>query len=494
MGEPGRIRGRRSGILLHPTSLPGRQAQGDLGAEAYRFIEFLVAAGQTVWQMLPLGPTHDNLSPYQCLSVHAGNPRLISLDWLVDQGWLDGAVLAAPDAGDTTRLYAAGGPLDLARQGFRQRGGREAHEAFEAFLQAANHWLEDYALFLALRRQHDHADWTRWSPPLRDRDKNALGRARMQHGEFIDLVRFEQFLFHRQWAALKEFANQRGVLLFGDMPIFVAHDSVDVWVNRELFKLDEQGQPDVVAGVPPDYFSATGQRWGNPHYRWERMEEDGYDWWLRRIEHQLGMFDLVRIDHFRGFEAYWEIPAADPDARGGYWVEGPREKFFDALLARLGKLPLVAEDLGYITPEVHALRERYGFPGMSILQFAFDGSATNPYLPHNHQRDTVVYTGTHDNDTTLGWYQALEPAQQAFMREYLGRPEEPMPWPLIRSAMASVAGMAIVPMQDVLELGGEHRMNTPGTPAGNWTWRFDWEQLQADLAARLQRMTAICGR
>lgn len=485
---------RRSGILLHPTSLPGACAQGNFGAEAHRFIEFLESAGQTIWQMLPLGPTHDNLSPYQCLSIHAGNPRLISFEWLIEQGWLEQGALTAPEPASPAQLYAADGVLARAWQGFQAYGDQGIQNEFQAFRDAASGWLDDYALFVVLREQQDHTGWTEWPPELRDRDARALTRARRKHRKMIELVQFEQFLFHHQWAMLKEHANRRGILLFGDMPIFVAHDSVDVWVNRHLFKLDDEGQPSVVAGVPPDYFSESGQRWGNPHYRWDAMAEDGYDWWIRRIEQQLTLFDLLRIDHFRGFEAYWEIPADDKDARNGYWVEGPREKLFDALLARLGELPLVAEDLGFITAEVHALREAYGFPGMSILQFAFDGSADNPYLPHNHGTETVVYTGTHDNDTTLGWYRQLDDGQRAFMHEYLGSPGEDMPWSLIRSALSSVAGMTVLPMQDVLALDGEHRMNTPGVPDGNWRWRFSWDQVPAGLAGRLRRMTEIYGR
>ncbi len=485
---------RRAGILLHPTSLPGPRAQGDLGADAFRFIEFLEAAGMSVWQMLPLGPTHDNRSPYQCLSIAAGNPRLISFRRLVEAGWLDADKLGDTDPADPRRIYARNGALAEAWRGFRDRAGDEAQGAWRAFRDAEGSWLDDYALFVALRREHGHQDWTRWPAPLRDREPQAIEDARKQHRAVIDLVCFEQFLFHEQWRALRAHANGRGVLLFGDLPIFVAHDSADVWVDRRLFKLDDRGMPEVVAGVPPDYFSATGQRWGNPHYRWDVMAEEGFEWWVRRLERQLALFDLVRIDHFRGFEAFWEIPADHADARGGRWVEGPREKLFDALLARLGALPLVAEDLGVITPEVDALRERYGLPGMKILQFAFDGSPGNPYLPHNHRRGSVVYTGTHDNDTSLGWYQGLDEAQRHYVAEYLGRPEEAMPWPLVRAAFASVAGLAVIPLQDALALDGASRMNTPGTTEGNWGWRFDWETIPDDLAARLRRMLRIYDR
>ncbi len=485
---------RRAGILLHPTSLPGPRAQGDLGADAFRFVDFLESAGMTLWQMLPLGPTHDNRSPYQCLSISAGNPRLISYQRLVEAGWLDADRADAPDRASARGLHARNGALAQAWRGFRDRAGDEAQRDWQAFREREGGWLEDYALFVALRREHDHADWTRWPAPLRDREAGAVAEARVRNREVIELVCFEQFVFHQQWHALRGYANSRGVLLFGDLPIFVAHDSADVWVDRRLFKLDGQGMPEVVAGVPPDYFSATGQRWGNPHYRWDVMAGDGYEWWIRRIERQLALFDLVRIDHFRGFEAFWEIPADDADARGGRWVDGPREQLFDALQAQLGTLPLVAEDLGVITPGVEALRERYGLPGMKILQFAFDGSADNPYLPHNHRRRSVVYTGTHDNDTTVGWYQGLDDRQRDYIAEYLGQPGEPMPWPLVRAAFASVAGLAVIPMQDALGLDGTHRMNTPGTCEGNWGWRFDWDMIPADLAARLRRMLQLCGR
>lgn len=494
MSDAARNSRRRSGILLHPTSLPGPRPQGDLGVDAYRFVEFLAAAGQTLWQMLPLGPTHDNLSPYQCLSVNAGNPRLLSFQWLVERGWLAADAVGEADPADPRRIYARNGQLAAAWRGFREHGDEPAHAAFQEFQNASADWLEDYALFIALRREHAHAGWTAWPAALRDREEAALAEARKRHRAVIELVRFEQFLFHRQWSSLKDFANHHGILLFGDIPIFVAHDSVDVWVDRRLFNLDEAGNPRVVAGVPPDYFSDTGQRWGNPHYLWDVMEQEGYAWWIRRIERQFAMFDLLRIDHFRGFQAFWEIPADHADARGGRWVEGPGERLFDTLRARLGKLALVAEDLGVITPEVNALRDRYGFPGMRILQFAFDGSVDNPYLPHNHQRDSIVYTGTHDNDTTLGWYQGIDQGQRDYLHEYLGQPGEAMPWPLIRAAMASVADTAVIPLQDALALDGAHRMNTPGTQEGNWGWRFSWEQLSEDVVTGLQRLARIYGR
>lgn len=478
---------RQAGILLHPTSLPGPYGCGALGDESFRFIEFLVAAGQALWQMLPLGPTHDNGSPYQCLSVHAGNPRLICFDRLVQCGWLEPGDAA-------TRAADRAATLAEARSGFQARASAEERAAFDAFMAAEQDWLADYALFQALRAHHGGLDWARWPAALRDREATALDKARRKHRAAVERACFEQFVFHRQWSEVRAAANRRGISIIGDMPIFVAHDSVDVWANRSLFELDDAGRPTVVAGVPPDYFSATGQRWGNPHYRWKLMEESGFAWWMQRIERQMKMFDLVRIDHFRGFEAYWEIPADHPTAMGGRWVEGPGGRFFDAVLKRFGTLPFVAEDLGLITPPVHALREQYGLPGMRILQFAFDGGSDNPYLPHNHTRNSVVYTGTHDNDTSLGWHEALDATARARVHEYLGKPEEPMPWALIRAALASVADTAVIPLQDALGLGTSCRMNTPGTTEHNWLWRFDWGQVAPDLATRLRQMGGLYGR
>ena len=477
---------RRAGILLHITSLPGPGDRGGLGGDARGFVDFLAAAGLSVWQTLPVGPTHNDGSPYQSLSLHAGDPTLISVEELIDTGWLSGE--------EAARLSSQEERLQRAWQGFQQRASDEDKRRHAEFVAAEQAWLEDYALFCVLRQEHHHAAWPDWPAPLRDRERAALDEARARHRDAIERIRFEQFIFFRQWSALKEYAHQHGVLLFGDMPIFVAHDSVDVWAQPDYFHLDGEGRPTVVAGVPPDYFSATGQRWGNPHYRWDRMQQDGFRWWIARVEAQLRLFDLVRIDHFRGFESYWEIPAAQQTAVEGRWVKAPGDELFHALRAHFDPLPLVAEDLGIITPEVEALRLRHGFPGMKILQFAFEGGAANPYLPHNYQSLAVVYTGTHDNDTTLGWYQSLSPELCGHIDEYVANTHETMPWPLIREALASVAVLAIVPMQDVLNLGSEHRMNRPGTSEGNWAWRFEWSQLGAEAAARLQRLTELYGR
>jgi 4-alpha-glucanotransferase len=480
---------RRAGILLHLTSLPGGGVCGTLGPEAYRFVDFLVAAGQSVWQFLPIGPTHDDGSPYQCLSLHAGNPLYISAELLVSSGWLEASVAELPATPAIQRRL-----LSSAYQGFMQRAGEEDRRRFSQFVEANGHWLEDYALYAVLREAHHHASWVEWPKELRDRDPASLETVRQRFRDALELIRFEQFVFSQQWRSLKEYANRRGVLLFGDLPIFVAHDSADVWAQRDYFQLDEAGRSTVVAGVPPDYFSTTGQLWGNPHYRWERMEQDGFQWWVTRIRTQLHMFDLVRIDHFRGFEAYWEIPAGHDTAMNGHWVRAPGDALFEVLRRHFDPLPVVAEDLGLITPEVEALRLRHGFPGMKILQFAFDGGAANPYLPHNHHHLAVVYTGTHDNDTTVAWYNALSRDARRHVDEYLHSASEPMPWPLIRAAMASVATLAMIPMQDVLELGGGHRMNIPGKPDGNWRWRFNWDQVGADLAEHLHDLSRLYGR
>ncbi|WP_127477693.1 4-alpha-glucanotransferase [Sulfurivermis fontis] len=477
---------RQAGVLLHPTSLPGPWYCGDLGAEAWHFVDFLAAAGQQVWQILPLGPTHEDLSPYQSLSAHAGNPQLISIEALQAQGWLEAVI---PDP----RREAKAPLVAHAWQGFQARADATARTDLQQFIDNT-HWLDDYILFSLIKRLENGRGWTEWPAPLRDRDPAALAALRQQYADELAVLQFEQFVFDQQWQALKRHANGKGIAIFGDMPIFVAHDSADVWAQRECFDLDESGRPTVVAGVPPDYFSATGQRWGNPHYDWEWMESDGFGWWRQRLEGQLRLFDLVRIDHFRGFEAYWEIPAHEETAINGRWMKAPGDALFAALAERFDPLPVVAEDLGTITAEVTALRDKYALPGMRILHFAFEGGPDNPYLPHNHTENSVVYTGTHDNDTTLGWWNSGSESLRHSVLEYLGQPSEAMPWPLIRAAYASVARLAIVPLQDVLELGGEHRMNTPGTTVGNWRWRFRWDQVAADRAPRLRRLAELYRR
>jgi 4-alpha-glucanotransferase len=480
---------RRAGVLLHPTSLPGPGPVGTLGLDALRFLEFLQAAGMTVWQMLPLSQPHDDGSPYQCMSVNAGNIDLICQRSLVDWGWLDAT---DEDIGRRSPFHCE--QLRLARQGFLAVAEDSDREGFQRFVQQHAHWLEDYALYLALKQEHGGRPWWQWGAPLRDRHKGALQQVRKRLDEVLDQYRFDQYVFYRQWGLLKEAANARGILLFGDMPIFVAHDSADVWAHRRLFDLDDAGQPRSVAGVPPDYFSATGQRWGNPHYEWSRMQAEGFQWWIERIASQLELVDLMRIDHFRGFDAYWSIPVDEPTAMNGQWVEAPGEALFRTLKQRFGRLPLVAEDLGVITPEVEALRDGFGLPGMKILQFAFEGGADNPYLPHAHESNCVVYTGTHDNDTTVGWFQSCDEGLRSHVLDYLGQPAEPMPWPLVRSAFASVARLAVVPLQDLLGLDGRHRMNVPGTTEDNWTWRFTWDQFDEGLDEKVRGMADMYGR
>ncbi|MFA5627980.1 MAG: 4-alpha-glucanotransferase [Thiohalomonadaceae bacterium] len=477
---------RQAGILLHPTSLPGPWHGGDLGIEARRFVDFLVAAGQQVWQILPLGPTHEDLSPYQSLSVHAGNPQLISIEDLQAQGWLDD-VVPDPNRDAKPRLIAQ------AWHGFQARAGEAERTALQQFIERT-FWLDDYVHFCLIKSLQEGRGWTEWPRQLRDRDADALSDISKHYADELAILQFEQFVFDYQWQAIKQYANNNGVAIFGDMPIFVAHDSADVWAQREYFSLDENGQSLVVAGVPPDYFSATGQRWGNPQYDWERMAADDFHWWKQRLAGQLHMVDLLRIDHFRGFEAYWEISAKEETAINGRWVKAPGEALFKSLTQRFSPLPVVAEDLGIITDEVIALRDKFSLPGMRVLQFAFGGGADNFYLPHNYTENTVVYTGTHDNDTTLGWWHSSDDSLCHHVMEYFGHPAEAMPWPFIRAAYASVARLAVLPMQDVLALGGEHRMNVPGTTVGNWQWRFAWEQVPTDRAAHMHYLTGMYSR
>ena len=483
---------RRAGILLHITSLPGGYGNGDLGQDAYRFVDFLVNCGISVWQTLPVNPTHADGSPYQCLSAHAGNPLMINLDWLVERGWLD---QQTRDRCEGTPLEYRSQCLGFAFDGFTQSDAVNSTE-YQDFIRQHQGWLESFSLFMAIRGDLAGTGWQDWPIDLRDRRASALKAAKKRLARRIGQVNFEQFVFFQQWHELRTYANSRGILLFGDIPIFVAGDSADVWARQADFDLTAEGQPRVVAGVPPDYFSATGQRWGNPHYRWDRMQANGFEWWLDRFKGQLSLYDWVRIDHFRGFEAFWEIPAESETAMEGHWVKAPGEALLSVLFNSVesGRLPLIAENLGIITPEVEALREHFDIPGMLILQFAFDGGPDNPYLPHNHTPNNVVYTGTHDNDTTLSWADDLSAEQRAHVYRYLGNPSAAMPDVLVQSALASVAKLAILPMQDVLSLGKGHRMNAPGTMEGNWCWRFNWEQLSERTGPDLANAIRLYGR
>lgn len=482
---------RSAGVLLHLTSLPSPYGRGDMGHAAYRFVEFLAAAGAGVWQVLPLGPTHEDGSPYNTISAYAGNPRLISLDWLADRGLLGAGDLVQVRGGLRDRQWA----LDVAAQAFASACTDDdaLRERFGDWC-AAQHWLEDYVLFAAVSEERASSVWTGWEPGLRERDPAALAAAAMRLDARLAALRFEQYVFAEQWQQLHDYALSRGLRVFGDMPIFVAHDSADVWSARHLFRLDAEGRPITVTGVPPDYFSAEGQRWGNPHYDWDAMAADGYAWWQRRIAGERQRVDLLRIDHFRGFHACWHIARDAVSAAGGHWENAPGDALLGVMLAASGEGTLVAENLGIITPEVEALRRRFALPGMLVLQFAFDGNATNPYLPHNHEVMSVVYTGTHDNDTTLGWFQGLDAECRARVLEYLGTPGEPMPWPLVRAALASVARLAVIPMQDLLALDSRHRMNTPGTVEGNWGWQCALADFTTTLAARLRDLLHIYGR
>ena len=494
---------RHSGILLHPTSLPGPHGSGDLGPAAYHFVDWLVTAGQTRWQVLPLGGVGPGNSPYMSPSAFAGNELLIDLAQLRDAGWLSNAEITAdPGFVDTRVDFSRVQPfrmtrLRLAAAKFFSDARRDARQRFETFCADAGDWLDDYALFMALERQYG-GTWQKWPEALAQRQPEGLQAARTALADECNFWRFCQWCFQSQWASLKDYANQRGIRVVGDMPIFVSPHSADVWAHQDLFDLDSHGQARVVAGVPPDYFSATGQLWGNPLYQWATHREQGYRWWVERMRVTLTRCDIVRIDHFRGFESYWEVPADANTAIHGQWQAGPGSALFTALREALapagGKLPVIAEDLGIITPQVSALRAAVGLPGMRVLQFAFDGHADNPYLPHNYEADTVVYTGTHDNDTSWGWWSALPAGEQDKVRRYLGIGDEFSEWDLIRAASSSVAALAIVPMQDVLGLGSESRMNQPGLAQGSWEWRFSWHQVAPWHADRLAELTRLYGR
>jgi 4-alpha-glucanotransferase len=490
---------RSAGVILHPTSLPGPYGIGDLGPAASAWVDALVRARQTWWQVLPLGPTGYGDSPYQCFSAFAGNPYLISPDLLVWDGLLQPADLGEVRFPDAHVEY---GPviafkrrlLDRAWNHFQTGAGPALRPLFEAFCEQQATWLEDFALFLALKDAHGGGSWLDWPAELVHREPAALARARQELANDIGRHQFSQFLFFHQWGGLKRYANRRGIRLIGDLPIFVAADSADVWANPELFLLDEQRRPAVVAGVPPDYFSATGQLWGNPLYDWPALKRTGYAWWVARLRATLGQVDLVRLDHFRGFEAYWEIPPNRPTAEVGRWVPGPGADLFVTLREALGGLPLLAEDLGVITPEVEALREQFRLPGMRVLQFAFGGAAEDRFLPHNYDHHTVVYTGTHDNDTTRGWSESLTETEARFLCRYAPGVDAEISWGLIRLAWASVADYALAPLQDVLSLGTAARMNLPGRPAGNWRWRFTEGMLTDAVLARLADLTEVYAR
>jgi len=497
------MRKRESGLLLHITSLPSPHGIGDLGAEAYRFVDFLVEARQSVWQVLPLNPTDPVAfnSPYGSNSSLAGNPLVISLDALVEDGLLEPEDLEpVPDFPSGRVDYQAvteykGRVLDRAYERFKERGDRRE---FDAFSNINSHWLEDYALFIALKTEAGGAVWNEWSPELRDRDDDALSGAHARLAAAKDRHKFFQFLFFKQWHALKRRCNDRGVDIFGDVPIYVSYDSVDVWTSPHIFKLKADKSPAFVSGVPPDYFSATGQLWGSPVYDWDALREQDFAWWVRRMEHNFSLFNLMRIDHFRGFAAYWEVPANHKTAVHGRWVPVPGMEFFELLTARIPADGIVAEDLGLITDDVRAIMDRFGFPGMKVLQFGFSGGLDeNPYAPHNHPENAVVYTGTHDNNTTRGWYEGEAGRdEKRALAEYVGHEvtAETASGVLIELAMRSAARTAVIPVQDVLNLPAEFRMNLPGRAEGNWEWRLEPDALTGEVAAGLRRIAEETGR
>ncbi len=495
---------RLSGVLLHPTSLPRSPGQadlgiGDLGTSAYAWVDALVQAKQSWWQILPLGPPSLGNSPYQSFSAFAGNPALISFEKLAADGLLDGVDFAQAQFPPHQVAYDSvipfkEGVLDRAWDNFRAKKAPALREPFDRFCREHTAWLNDFALFMAIKQTVGGKGWMDWPLPLRKREPAALADARRELGERIDRHVFRQFLVFRQWRELKEYANRKGVRIFGDIPIFVADDSADVWANPHLYLLDRECRPVVVAGVPPDYFSQDGQMWGNPLYDWQAAEGDSYEWWTQRMRMTLSLVDLVRIDHFRGFAAAWHIPAGAPNARTGKWVEGPGVKLFQKLTERLGTLPMVAEDLGIITPDVDRLRETLGIPGMRVLQFAFGDDSENRYLPHNYDTNTIVYTGTHDNDTTRGWYGKLSNWESDRVRRYIARDGGDIAWDLIRLAWSSVADMAIAPLQDLLSYGSDARMNLPGVASGNWRWRIPPDADVGGALARLADLTTLYGR
>ncbi|WP_375513173.1 4-alpha-glucanotransferase [uncultured Nostoc sp.] len=493
---------RSSGILLHPTSFPSRFGIGDLGLEAYRFIDFLKESHQQYWQVLPLGPTAYGNSPYMCYSAMAGNPLLISPEKLRDEGLLTEEDFAnlpgfSEEKVDFKEVVPVKiGLLKKAYEHFRANATPIQQKEFEGFCDSKAYWLDNYALFMALKDANENANWHTWPSELVKRDPQAMEQVQERLNGEIFYYKFVQFEFFRQWSELKSYANMRGIDIIGDIPIYVAHDSADVWAHPNIFCLDEQtGAAAQMAGVPPDYFSATGQLWGNPVYNWEELQKQDFKWWVQRFEAMLDYVDIIRIDHFRGFEAYWAVPQGEETAINGKWVEAPGDAFFEVIRQKLGKLPVLAEDLGVITPGVEALRDKYEFPGMKILQFAFSADAANPFLPFNYPRNSVVYTGTHDNDTTLGWFNTASDQEKQNLLLYLGSiSPDGIHWDLIRLALSSIANQAIIPLQDILGLGNQARMNFPSIPEGNWEWRYQPGALTEELGDRLKVLTRLNGR
>jgi 4-alpha-glucanotransferase len=491
---------RTAGILLHPTSLPSRGGIGDFGPAAYQFVDSLAAARQGVWQVLPLGPLGYGNSPYSSISAFAGNPLLISLERLADRGWIDHAKLSSAlssESGpvDYDRVFAAKMPLLFeAGRKFVTSSSGGARQRFEHFCAENAWWLEDFVLFDGLRARQKSASWHTWPSELARREPAAIKRARQELATDLKIRRALQFVFYEQWQALRRYCSRKSLRIVGDVAIFVNYDSADVWTHPDLFQLNDALEPEVVSGVPPDFFSKTGQRWGNPLYRWDVMKARGYDWWVQRLRWATRNCDYIRLDHFRGFDQFWEIPASDPTAINGRWVDGPRDDLFLKLSEALGGLPFFAEDLGLITPEVHALRERLQIPGIAVLQFGFSDEGAHMYLPHR-AAGRVIYTGTHDNDTTAGWFRSgASDHERRNAEAYLGRCDDGIHWAFIRAAQSSVAELALIPLQDVLGLGSEARMNTPSQHAGNWKWRFAPGQFTAELTGKLAHLAEVADR
>ncbi len=485
------LENRRAGILLHITSIPVSVGNGYLGESANNFIDFLARSKITVWQMLPLGPTHFNGSPYQTLSVHANNPLFIDLPWLVNKGWLI-QDQNQPSVNKAEAYHKA--MLKQAYGGFCVQASDDDRSGFMAFKEVQQQWLDDYSLFMTLHDQFSEQDWQQWPADFRNRETAAIESVKQDMSDQIEQYCFEQYVFYLQWHELRDYAIQRGVQLLGDMPIFVAYNSDAVWANQQLFELNENGTARVVAGVPPDYFSETGQLWGNPLYCWDAMENEGFKWWIGRLKSQLELFDCVRFDHFRALESYWEIPADAETAIHGNWIKAPGKALLSSFIDYFGCLPLIAEDLGIITSEVEELRDEFALPGMKVLQFGFGGGPDNIHLPHNHIPNSVVYTGTHDNDTTHGWYDSLDSGTKGYVDEYLASSESDPVWRMIRSAMASTCQLAVIPMQDVMSLPSQDRMNTPGTIENNWQWQLNWDQLDDKQCDHLSRLVDMYGR
>ncbi|MEG8946433.1 4-alpha-glucanotransferase [Rosettibacter firmus] len=491
---------RSAGILLHPTSLPSKYGIGDFGYDAFKFIDFLVEIKQSLWQILPLGPTGYGNSPYQCFSAFAGNPLLISPDKLKEENLLhDDDLNNLPE---TNPSYVDYGQIinyknTLLRKAYENFKDRTSSHDFQKFREDNNYWLEDFAFFMALKNYHNGIVWSKWDKEIAFRKKDAIKKWKEKLYDEILFHEFVQYIFFKQWKEIKDYANSKGIKIIGDVPIYIAYDSADLWANRHLFTVDEEGNLEFVAGVPPDYFSKTGQLWGNPLYKWDIMEKNKFDWWIKRFSKMLELVDIIRIDHFRGFEAYYKIPGTAPTAETGEWVKAPGEKLFNTIIKKLGDIPILAEDLGVITKEVNELRMKFNFPGMKILQFAFGKTGEKRFLPHNHEKHCVVYTGSHDNDTTSGFFKKEKEMNSDVFKHaqfYMNYYGDDMCYQLIRLAYSSVADIVIIPMQDILNLDSYARMNFPGKPDGNWTWRFTWDQINDDIKNKISKLIMLYER